>query len=128
MSKKIKLKTNTIPDDIIKEYTPSVKKLVNQLRKLILNAVPEVYETALPGWHAIGFRHPDGGHFCAVFPLQDSVKLYFEYGAYLKDLDKILEGNTKQVRYITFKKISDIQEKLLKKLVQQAVLYLTNRK
>jgi hypothetical protein len=115
-------------NDIIKEHTPSIKKLVNQLRKSILNAVPEIYEKALPGWHAIGFRHPECGHFCAVFSFKDSVKLYFEYGAYLKDPDGILEGNAEQVRYITFRKITNIQKIVLKKLVQQAVLDLTNRK
>lgn len=51
---------DTTTNDIIEEHTPSVKKLVNKLRKFILNAVPEVYEKALPGWHVIGFRYPDG--------------------------------------------------------------------
>jgi hypothetical protein len=44
---------DTTTNDIIKEHTPSVKKLVNQLRKFILNAVPEVYEKALHEWHVI---------------------------------------------------------------------------
>jgi hypothetical protein len=79
-------------------------------------------------WHVIWFRQPVGEHFCAVFSFKDSVKLYFGYGAHLKGPDGILEENTKQVLNITFKKINDIQEKFLKRLVQQAVLYLTNRK
>jgi hypothetical protein len=71
-------------NDIIKEHTPSVKKLINQLCKFILNTVPEIYEKVLPEWHAIGFRYPECGHFCAIFPFKDSLKLYFEYGAHLR--------------------------------------------
>lgn len=115
------------PNDILKDHTPNVKNLVKQLRKFILNTIPEVYEKALPGWHAIGFRHPEGGHFCAIFPFKDSVKLYFEYGVHLKDPHRVLEGNTKQVRYITFKKITDIQEIILKSLVQQSILHLSRK-
>ena len=81
----------------------------------------------MSGWHEIGFRYPECGHFCAIFPFKDSLKLYFEYG-HISDPDGLLEGNAKQVRYITFKKITNIQEIVLKKLVQQAVLHLTNRK
>lgn len=123
----INAKTNMTSNDIIKGHTANVKIIAKKLRKLILETVPGVYETALPGWHAIGFRHPDGGHFCAIFPYGESIKLYFEYGAQLNDPDKMLEGNTKQVRHITFKKITDIRENPLRRLVRQAVLHLTNR-
>ena len=118
---------NTIPpNDILKNHTSNIKNIVNVLRKTILDSMPDIYEKVLPGWHAIGFRHQTGGHFCAIFPYGDMVKLYFEYGAKLDDPYNILQGNTKQTRYIEFTSINDIQKKKIQSLVQQAVLFLTN--
>jgi len=121
-------KPTTTPNDILKDHTTNIKNLVNALRKTILDSVPDITEKALPGWHAIGFRHDTYGHFCAVFPFEKTVKLYFEHGAKLDDTNHILQGNTKQTRYIEFTSISDIQKKKIQSLVKQAVLFLTNKK
>ncbi|MBM3903662.1 MAG: DUF1801 domain-containing protein [Thaumarchaeota archaeon] len=113
------------PDNILKSHNTSIRKISNELRKIISSAVPEISEKALPGWHAIGFRHVQAGHICAVFPFESIVKLYFEYGAKLADPDHVLEGNTKQTRFISFSSPSDISPKKIQKLVKESILYLT---
>ncbi len=70
------------------------------LRGLIRDALPEVEEAARPGWHAIGYRHPDQGYLCGIFPHDDAVKLGFEFGMLLPDPDRLLSGDGKQLRYV----------------------------
>lgn len=92
-----------------------------------MDAVPVVTEKVLLGWHAIGFRYTDK-HFCAIFPFEKMVKLYFEYGSKLTDTDHILEGNTKQTRFISFLSPTDVSKQKIQKLVREAVLQLSHKK
>ena len=54
-------------NDIINERTPSVKKLVNQLRKFILNAVPEIYEKACLDGRQLGLGIQSDDIFAQFF-------------------------------------------------------------
>ena len=92
-------KTNITPEDILRDHSPSVVKLVSELRRIARITLPEVTEKAYPGWHAIGYRHPEAGYICGIFPFEEEVKVYFENGKFLPDPDNLLEGNTKQTRY-----------------------------
>lgn len=98
-----------------------VRALTEQVRALVLAAVPELAERALPGWKAIGFRHSEAGHLCALFPGEPEVKLYFEYGARLDDPDRLLQGSTKQTRYVPFRSARDLSRAALTALVRRAV-------
>ena len=96
------------PENILKEHSPSVRQIVEQLRKVVRSTVPEMTEKAYPGWHGIGFRHPLSGYVCGIFPAQASVKLLFEHGVQLSDPHSVLQGAGKQTRHIEVARTKDI--------------------
>ncbi len=118
---KAKSGSTTSVEDILADHTPPVRLLVERLRGIIRQTVPEATEAAHPVWHSIGYRHPRGGYFCGIFPFQDRVDLAFEFGVLLPDPDRLLEGDGKQVRYLRIKDENDIREPALKALLQAAI-------
>ena len=108
------------PEDILAEHTPEVRALAERLRQLIRETVPEASEAAYPVWHGIGYRHPETGYFCAIFPLEDEVKLGFEFGVLLPDPAGLLQGNGRQVRYVHLRGPKDIRVRPLKALLRAA--------
>ena len=110
-----------LPEDILAGHQPAVQKLAEELRVLIRKMVPEAAEKAYPHWHGIGYSHPAVGYFCAIFPHDEFVKLGFEFGVLLPDPYKLLEGNGKQVRYVTIRTRRQIYSPALKNLLLAAV-------
>lgn len=109
------------PETILADHTPEVRQLAGRLRQLIRATVPEVIETAYPGWHAIGYRHPERGYFCAIFPESARVRLAFEWGALLPDPHNLLREGGKQVRYVEISKEGDLHVTAIRDLLQYAV-------
>lgn len=109
------------PQGLLSQYPRKIQMLGNDLRRRLCRAVPTFTERALPGWRAIGFRDPHAGHVCALFPFNDHVKLYLEHGARLPDPDGLLEGTTKQTRFITLRSVRDTRRRALIRLIQRAV-------
>lgn len=87
-------------ETLLQNYPPTVGALVEELRTIILAAVPDATEAAHAVWRSINYRHPVQGYFCALFPQSDSVNLAFEFGALLPDPAGVLDGQGKQVRYL----------------------------
>lgn len=119
-SKKIGMPTSQV-EDILARHNPEVRALVERLRKIVRDTVPDAVEAAYPGWHAIGYRHPGTGYFCGIFPQDASVKLGFEFGVLLPDPDGLLEGAGKQVRYVNIKENKDIRVSAIIKLLEAAI-------
>ncbi len=78
-------------------------------------------ETANSDWRGIGYRHSNGGYSCRIFPQEDSVRLLFEYGAFILDSDCLLEGNGKQIPYVQIRRLKDIRVRPLERLVRAAL-------
>jgi hypothetical protein len=112
---------STQVEDILESHNPEVRALVERLRKIIRNTVPDAMESAHPVWHSIGYRHPESGYFCGIFPQADRVDLAFEFGVLLPDPDSLLEGAGKQVRYMRIRREKDIRVRALKKLLLAAI-------
>jgi hypothetical protein len=74
--------------------------LAGEIRALLLALVDDFAESAYPGWHGIGFRHPVAGYVCGVFPHEHHVRLLFEHGAHLEDPHGLLEGGGSHTRHI----------------------------
>jgi hypothetical protein len=113
--------TTTSVEDILADHTPPIRLMVERLRSIIQQSVPEAIESAHPVWHSISYKHPRSGYFCGIFPHEDRINLAFEFGVLLPDPYKVLDGNGKQVRYMRIKNEGDIHEPALKALLQAAI-------
>ena len=100
---------------------PEVREICDALRSLVRATAPEAKEVPYPSWHGIGYRHPQSGYFCAIFPQEDYVKLGFEYGVLLPDPDGLLEGTGKQVRYVMIHQLADIHAGAIRDLIVAAL-------
>lgn len=116
------------PESLLAPFPARIRSLANRLRGILQQAVPAFTQRALPGWRAISFREPSAGHVCAVFPFDDHVKLYLEFGALLPDPHGLLQGSTRQTRFIRFETARDIRRRPLVQLVRHAVVMQTLRR
>ena len=109
------------PEDVLADHTPEVRALAEELRQLIRAAVPEATEKAYLGWQGIGYRHPQAGYFCGIFPTADLVKLGFEFGVLLPDPDGLLEGSGSQMRWVVLRPGEAIPGDSIRALLQAAL-------
>ena len=108
-------------DKHIKQLSDWRGKMLARLRKLILEAAPELTEEwkwDTPVWSYKG-NVVAGGAF------KDHIKLNFFKGASLKDLNHLFNAglDAKATRGIDFHEGDEIDEAALKELVREAVAY-----
>jgi hypothetical protein len=108
-------------DNYIKDLTDWRGKMMARLRKLILEAAPDLTEEwkwDTPVWS-------QKGNVVAAGVFKDHVKLNFFKGASLKDPNKLFNAglDAKATRAIDFSEGDDIAEAALKELVREAVAY-----
>ncbi|MCI0609592.1 MAG: DUF1801 domain-containing protein [Anaerolineae bacterium] len=126
--KKVESKDSLTPsqhiDKHIKELTDWRGKLLARLRKLILEAAPELTEEWK--WDTPVWSHK--GNVVAGGVFKDHVKLNFFKGASLKDPKGLFNAglDAKATRAIDFAEGDDIDEAALKELVREAVAYNTS--
>jgi hypothetical protein len=111
------------PEQFLEEYPALLRELAQRLRDLVLRTVPTATERVYPGWRALGYRDPQSGYFCGIFPQSDHVRLLFEHGAALPDPDGLLTGSTRQVKYIEVRSAGDIREKAIQRLLRAALIH-----
>jgi hypothetical protein len=111
------------PSELLAGFPSSVQALVGKLRKIVMKTVPTATERVYPVWRAIGYREPQAGYFCGIFPYRDHVKIYLEHGASLPDPDELLEGDGRQTRYVMIRTARDIRPPALQRLLVRAVLH-----
>ena len=99
------------------------KPSLQDCERLVRKTVPKAIKKAYPGWHGIGYRHPEYGYFCGIFPQEESVRLLFEYGALISDPDCLLKGKGKQVRYVEIWRQKDIRVRPIKRLIGNALQF-----
>ncbi len=122
-------KPNASVADILQPYPVRVRRIAEQLRKLVTRSIPTATEHAYPGWKAIGYRDPQAGYFAGIFPQPDHVRLLFEHGAALEDSDGLLEGeNVRQVRWIVLRHGTPLPRAAIASLLRRAVLYGSTRR
>jgi hypothetical protein len=90
------------------------------VREIVLRAEPDLTEHVYRGWDGIGFRHPDAGYVCAIYPQADGVRLWFEHGAALPDPDALLCGDGRG-RYIALSSVDTVPADTLARYVTEAV-------
>jgi hypothetical protein len=95
------------PDALLDGYPPATQETARALQALVREAVPDAWERVRVGWHLIGYDLPlrrYGVYFAYVAPEPDHVHLGFEWGVFMSDPQRLLEGEgvTRQVRWLTF--------------------------
>src|SRR5918997_4886165 len=95
-------------DAFLAAYPDGIRVAADALRALVRRAVPDVVERVRPGWRLIGYEVPVGRrsrYFAYVAPEPHHVHLGFEYGVWMSDPHRLLEGahlRLRKVRYVTY--------------------------
>jgi hypothetical protein len=90
-------------------------------REQVLAADPDLTERIYRGWRGVGFRHPDAGYVCGLFPRHGRVELLFEYGTSLADPDEVLTGAGTQTRVLHVTAADPETADRIRVYVQQAI-------
>lgn len=107
---------------------PELAELALWVRAIVLDAEPDFAERLYRGWDGIGYRHPEAGYVCGIFPRGDEVRLLFEQGARLADTDGLLRGTGTQTRFIPVtESIHDLAETLQRYIRAAVALQLFHR-
>ena len=107
--------------DFLAERHPGLLELALWVRALVLAAEPDLAERVYRGWDGIGFRHPDAGFICAIYPRDDEVRLLFEHGARLEDPDGLLRGVGTQTRFLPVRRCDEALAAAIGGYVHEAV-------
>jgi hypothetical protein len=95
------------PEALLDDFPPVIRETAHALRALVREAVPDAWERVRVGWHLIGYDLPlrrYGVYFAYVAPEPIHVHLGFEWGVFMSDPQRLLQGEgiTRQVRWLTF--------------------------
>ena len=105
-------------DELLEVCGPAARALAEAARNLILEVVPDATERLRPGWGLIGYNAP--AYFAFVVPHEHHVRIGFEWGVALPDPSGLLEGDAKQVRYVTVGSMDDLHTPALADLLAAA--------
>jgi hypothetical protein len=117
---------DTIPPEALLAFYPApMRKIAERLRAIVRRTLPDAIEAVRPGWRLIGYDIPSGRKtaFCAfVWAEQEHVHLGFQYGAFMHDPDRDLEGEgiTQRARWLTFEPGDPIDEPRIAALIREA--------
>jgi hypothetical protein len=105
----------------LREDHPDASELAGWVRARLLETEPDFVERVYRGWKGIGYRHPEAGYVCAIYPKGDHVELLFEHGASLTDRGRMLEGEGTQTRFLAVTAADERTAATIHELVEQAV-------
>jgi len=105
----------------LRDEHPELSELALWTRSVVLAADPDLTERVYRGWHGVGFRHPEGGYVCAIYPRSEWIVLLFERGAALPDPEGLLLGEGRQTRFFRIAEPSEEAAQRITAYVQQAV-------
>jgi hypothetical protein len=105
----------------LRESFPDAAELALWTRDAVLAADADLSERVYRGWRGVGFRHPEAGYVCGIFPKEGQVELLFEQGAGLTDPEGVLEGAGSQTRVIRIARPTHALARTISLYVQQAI-------
>ena len=111
-------------EQFLSHFPERTQKLSQLMRKEIKKCFPDIKEKVALGWKLIGYHYPypkKDRYVFFIIPLEDGIKLGFEWGAMLADPDEELTGSGSQVRYLEFKTQQSIRTGTFKSFLIEAV-------
>lgn len=113
---------NTEINNFLCQYSEDVIGNALQIRKMILDALPDVQEQldtpAKMVAYCYGQKYTE--MVCTLIPSKKGLKLGFYKGMDLPDPESLLKGEGKLSRYVEMNKQEDIQPKAIKALLKEA--------
>ena len=115
------------PEALLAGYPDKIQAQAATLRTVVRRAVPDAIERVRGGWRLIGYEVPAGRrsrYFAYIAPENTHIHLGFEYGAWMADPDRLLEGahlKLRKVRFLTFGPGQPIPEAACGRLLEEAV-------
>jgi hypothetical protein len=104
--------------ELLRGLDPRRRKLVEAARRRIRLVVPTAVERLRPGWGLIGYNAP--GYFAFVVPGPGDVRIGFERGVSLPEPAALLEGQGRQIRYVTIPSAARLRSAALAELLRVA--------
>jgi hypothetical protein len=107
-------------------YPDAIAEIAHRLRAVVRQATPTAMERIRSGWALIGYDLPLGKrrrYFAFVAPEREHVHLGFEYGVWMDDPERVLEGahlKLRRVRFVTFRPGDVLREGELIALTREA--------
>ena len=103
-------------------YPPDVQAISRKLRAMVRGTMPEANEVLFARHNHIGYSFTESMHdrVCYICPLQDYVRLGFDFGGHLADPERMLEGTGKRMRHVKVRTLKEADNPVLKQLVEAA--------
>jgi hypothetical protein len=116
--------------DLLKPYSPEVRKLALATRALVLKVIPKAMEQVDPKAKIIGYGFGPGykDMICSLMPAKAWVTLGIGWGVELPDPEKLLEGTGKVHRHVKLKTESDLRVPALRTLLHAGVAHWETRR
>ena len=117
------------PQDLLARQTPAIREITERLRRLVRETAPAATERFYPGWRGFGYRDPEAGFFCGVYPFRDHASIVLQHGAVLDDPDDILvgEGETVRVRWVPVYRLRDLRVRPIRAMIVRSLIHGSTR-
>jgi hypothetical protein len=113
------------PEALLADFPPGHVAIVERLRTLVTDVVPDAIERVRPRWRLIGYdlnRRRGTTFFAWIWPQPEHVHLGFPLGVVMTDPDGAMEGAgvTKQARWLTYDSPEDVDQAVARRLIEEA--------
>ena len=107
----------------VDEYVATLEgwkiNVINQLRDMILDAVPEAQERLK--WAQPVYELPGLGPFCYMKAFKNHINLGFWWGIKLADPDGLLQGTGDKMRHVKISTPEDVRAEAFQALMRESV-------
>lgn len=107
------------PDDLLRRYSPPVRRWAKRVRKLVRSVAPRAEERVYLGWRVMMYCR-GRNMFSYIGPLKNGVNLGFARATRLPDPHRLLEGTGKNMRHVKIRADKDIHPGRFRQLIRAA--------